>query len=119
MLASAMQAQNPSRTYVITLKPVKGKRSGWQWKTDTIALEGSILYSKVMKAKEKFPAAVCKVIADTVLNQVKFAGIMRNRGISSIYWEGTLEGEKIKGRTEWKNGQGVQKFTFSGSAIKP
>jgi len=118
ILPRIFNAQTKGTHYAITLNKIKGERKGWQWTTDELTLDGSKLSSKEMKAKEKFPPAVCKVRADTTQAAVtlKFAGVTQNRGISKLKWQGTITGDKITGRAEWKNGQGVQTYTFTGIA---
>jgi hypothetical protein len=106
------------KTFSINLEVISDERPGRAWTTDEITFRGKTFVSKEM-SHEQFPAFDCTFTADSSSKDViHFTASGKNKGVSDIQWEGTINGATIQGTAIWTNANGPQTHRFSGTLKK-
>jgi hypothetical protein len=106
------------KTFSVKLEVIGDERPGRAWTRDEITFHGKTLISKEM-SDEQFPAFDCTFTADSSSKKaVHFTASGKNKGVSDIQWEGTINGGSINGTAIWTNANGPQTHRFSGTLKK-
>jgi hypothetical protein len=113
--ASAQKKNVDGKVFSVKLKVEGETRLGRKWDQDELTFKDGALISKEMSEHESFGPFNCTFTKDSASNgKIYFKASGSNTAVSSIEWEGTIDGDVVEGRAVWTNANGPQTQRFSG-----
>lgn len=115
LYAQTQNKELDEKTFHINLKLIKGKKvQGSKWSEDNISFKSGNLIPEFMQEHEHFPPAPCQMNTNSS-KVISFSATHKNPNGSEIRWEGTINGNTIKGTAVWTNMHGPRTYSFTGT----